>query len=106
VIPKWKQSEINAANKYNGRLVPGSGCFSNSKLDIRIDEGPLTGYRMENKHTTKTSFSLKQEILRKASVQAMLTGNKAIVRIDYDGDEYILMSEKVFSTLLERIPEE
>jgi Holliday junction resolvase len=104
-MKEWEQSELDAVKVYNGKRVPGSGCFSDSKLDVIFD---LKGsrVRLENKFTIKDSFSLKKELIKKAARQAMQTGDKFLIRLDLSSDKVIVMTENMFRELIARIPEE
>ena len=85
---------------WDAKPVPGSGSILDSKLDGVISSGPLAGYRIENKFTEKASFNLTIAMLKKAESQALITGDKAIMRIDLNGKVGMFIPEKLFKELV------
>ncbi len=99
----WQISEDYAVKIYGGKLVPGSGNGDDNKLDIVIEEGPAAGHRIENKFTIRESYSLKKETLNKAFRQAAMTGDKYILRVDFDSNiRGVFMDENTFLNILNR----
>lgn len=101
----WQDSERDAAEIFNAKRVPFSGALVDNKLDLMIDEGILQNYLIENKFTSKESFSLKKDVLKKAFQQAAMMGKKFFLRLDFgEGFVFDVIPERDFLTLLSEIP--
>lgn len=73
--------------EYGAEKVPYSGALSDDKLDIRLTEGKLDGYRISNKHTIRESFSVPKngkEGWIKDLNQAKLCGCKFFRRVEME----------------------
>lgn len=93
---EWKTSEYRAAEIY-GKRIPGSGSKYFNKLDVD-GEGNFNQFRIENKFSkNRNSFTLNLKKLKEAEKKALILHNKqALWRIDFDGNVYIVMPERVF----------
>lgn len=95
---KFRESEEEGANIY-GRKVPLSGA-GDLKGDI-IGEGVYSELVIENKFTEKSSYSLKLETLNKARREAKQHLKHPALRLDFNGEVFIIVPEKYFRRLHE-----
>lgn len=91
--------EKRAAKRNEARIQPGSGSLSGAKSDV-LKEGEM---RMECKHTTKSSISLKQEWLRKVAKEAA-AGEIPVLEIEFQGsnpyERYVVVNSRDFEIML------
>lgn len=106
-LKDWQISEANCSLVWNSVPVPRSGAGLDSKLDHIIPDGPIAGTRIENKQTSKESYSIKKADLRKYARQAAMTGDKFFLRIDFGGGEvYNLFPEDFAASIVSRIDDD
>lgn len=93
-----KQSEYDAAEEFEGTRVPFSGATFLGKLDV-VSGGKFNGYLIENKYTTKKSYSLNKHYIRECERLARREGKKCFMRVDYEGQKYIVIRQDWFQEL-------
>jgi hypothetical protein len=98
----WEKSQDETAKNFDGKVIGASGS-GQDKMDI-AGGGRWEDFLIENKYTTKKSFSLNKSILQKAKRQAKVEGKEHIVLIEFEdtprNHRYILIEEKDFFNLL------
>lgn len=91
--------EKRAAKAYGARVQPGSGSMAGAKADVR-KEGEL---RVECKHTTGKSISIKQEWLRKVAKEAS-AGEVPVLEIEFQGthpyEKYVVLRARDYTSML------
>lgn len=98
----WEKSENKSAKIY-GRKVSASGSGPFQKLDI-LGQGNYEGWRGENKHTIKKSFSLTWDIVWKGMRQALQMNAKPFYVLDFEGrGRVVLIREEDWINLNERL---
>lgn len=92
--------EKRTARRHEAKIQPGSGSLSGAKADVR-KEGER---RIECKHTTKASISLKQDWLRKICGEAS-AGEIPLLEIEFQGthpyERYVVVRAEDFEALLD-----
>lgn len=96
--PQHRRSEDDA--KWFGRRNAFSGGQNDNKLDL-TGEGYYRGSRMENKYTTKKSYSVNKEYWRLLEQQALITGDTPILRIDFGDLKLIVLREDHYRNTME-----
>ena len=90
-----KRQEERIAETFGGQRVAASGAFWSRKGDVRGDR-----LQWECKWTGKTQFSLRQDILRKLFVEAVLVGRIPALALSFnDSDNYVVLTEDDFYDL-------
>jgi len=88
--------EEQAAEKFGGKRVKGSGNQPNSRGDIDIKDQELM---IEHKFTDKQSFSISKKLLRKVEKDAEL--RCWAININISGDDLIVISSDLFKEMLD-----
>lgn len=95
LLNPWEKSELTAGSIY-GKVVPASGaCKELGKSDI-IGLGKYADWRGENKWTEKQSYSLKLQTIKKIMREAVQVGQQGFLRVDFNGEVFIVIPERVF----------
>jgi hypothetical protein len=84
-----------------GQRSAASGAFWSRKGDVRADE-----LLIEHKWTGKKSFSLKSDVLRKITLEAILEGRTPVLGVHLDGENYVLLLEDDFIELRDKVRSE
>jgi hypothetical protein len=87
-----KLQELKAAKDYKGKTTPGSGNQWVKKADVTTDH-----FLVECKSTLKKSYSLKHDDLKKLYYQSVLDNKVPVFEIDFDGDQYVILSKSDFT---------
>ncbi len=91
-----RAQEERTAGAYRGSRQPGSGAGWMRKADVRTDQ-----FLIENKTTTKASYSLKADTLRTLSRQAAAEDRIGVLQVDLGGHSYVVLREDDFQGLIE-----
>jgi hypothetical protein len=92
--------EKRLAKKVNGQRNAASGAFWNRKGDVRSDD-----LLIEHKWTGKKSFSVKSEVLKKITTEAILDDRVPVLGIHLDGEDYVILLETDFLELRDQVIE-
>lgn len=103
-----KKSEDKAAKKYGGTTTPASGAMWFAKGDIGVNKDicGFKGLLIENKETSKKSYSLKLAEIDQIEEQALMEDQLPVFRVDFNGKAVIALPEWVFEHLLKLQEEE
>ena len=71
-----------------------SGAFWSRKGDVRNDE-----LLIEHKWTGKKSVTIKSEVLKKITTEAILDSRKPVLGLHLDGENYVVLLEEDFFEL-------
>jgi len=92
--------EDRLAKLVGGSRTAASGAFWSRKGDVRNNE-----LLIEHKWTGKKSFSLKSDVLKKITTEAILDGRTPILGVHLDGEDYVIMLETDFFEMHNKIQE-
>jgi hypothetical protein len=96
-----RKQEAAGAERFGGRVVPGSGSGWAVKNDVKTDDLSL-----EYKFTEKKSYSLRYDDLVKAERQALLdSGRDFAFVVELGGREWVITSREYFEGLYRGNPE-
>lgn len=93
-----QKHEKRLAKKINGKVNAASGAFWSHKGDVRSAD-----ILIEHKWTGKKSFTLKSEVLKKITTEAILDGRVPILGIHLDGEDYVILLETDFMELRDKV---
>lgn len=88
------KQEIRTAEKYGGWRTPMSGAGWKHKSDVKTDR-----FLIENKTKLSPqakSFSVKLQVLRDLTKQALASGRTGILQFDLGGHSYVILREEDF----------
>jgi hypothetical protein len=77
-----------------GQRSAGSGAFWSRKGDVRTDD-----LLIEHKWTGKKTVTIKSEVLKKITKEAILDSRTPVLGIHLDGENYVLLGEEDFFEL-------
>ena len=77
-----------------GKRSAASGAFWSRKGDVRTDD-----LLIEHKWTGKKQVTVKSEVLKKITTEAILDGRIPILGIHLDGENYVILGEEDFFEL-------
>ena len=77
-----------------GQRSAASGAFWSRKGDVRDD-----GLLIEHKWTGKKSVTIKSEILKKITTEAILDSRMPVLGLHLDGENYVVLLEEDFFEL-------
>jgi len=86
--------EKRLAKKVNGKRSAASGAFWSRKGDVRSAE-----LLIEHKWTGKKSVTIKSEVLKKITTEAILDSRKPVLGLHLDGENYVVLLEEDFFEL-------
>lgn len=86
-----KRHENRLAKKVGGSTTAASGAFWSRKGDVRSDD-----LLIEHKWTGKKQFTLKADVLKKITEEAIMDGRMAVLGVHLDGKDYVIMDENDF----------
>jgi hypothetical protein len=86
--------EKRLAKKIGGKRNAASGAFWTRKGDVRNDE-----LLIEHKWTGKKSVTIKSEVLKKITKEAILDGRMPVLGLHLDGENYVVLGEEDFFEL-------
>jgi hypothetical protein len=86
--------EKRLAKKVDGQRSAASGAFWSRKGDVRSDE-----LLIEHKWTGKKSVTIKSEVLKKITTEAILDSRMPVLGLHLDGENYVVLVEEDFLEL-------
>lgn len=89
-----RKHEERLANKIGGSRSAASGAFWSRKGDVRNNE-----LLIEHKWTGKKQVTIKSEVLKKITKEAILDSRMPVLGIHLDGENYVVMVEEDFFEL-------
>lgn len=82
------------AKKIDGKRSAASGAFWSRKGDVRSDE-----LLIEHKWTGKKSVTIKSDVLKKITTEAILDSRIPVLGLHLDGENYVVLVEEDFFEL-------
>ena len=89
-----QKHEKRLAKKIGGKPMAASGAFWSHKGDVRSSD-----LLIEHKWTGKKQVTVKSEVLKKITTEAILDGRIPILGIHLDGENYVILGEEDFFEL-------
>jgi hypothetical protein len=89
-----QKHEKRLAKATGGKRNAGSGAFWSRKGDVRTDE-----LLIEHKWTGKKSVTIKSEVLKKITTEAILDSRTPVLGLHLDGENYVVLLEEDFFEL-------
>jgi len=86
--------EKRLAEKIGGSRTAASGAFWSRKGDVRNDE-----LLIEHKWTGKKQVTIKSEVLKKITTEAILDSRTPVLGLHLDGENYVVLLEEDFFEL-------
>ena len=86
--------EKRLAKKIGGQRSAASGAFWSRKGDVRNDS-----LLIEHKWTGKKQVTIKSEVLKKITKEAILDSRKLVLGLHLDGENYVVLLEEDFFEL-------
>ena len=86
--------EKRLAKKIDGKRSAASGAFWSRKGDVRNTE-----LLIEHKWTGKKQVTIKSEVLKKITTEAILDSRTPILGLHLDGENYVVLLEEDFFEL-------
>ncbi len=93
--------ENRLAKRVNGARTAASGAFWSRKGDVRS-----ANLLIEHKWTGKKQVTIKSEVLKKITKEAIFDGRTPVLGLHLDGEDYVVMLEHDFFELQERLNKE
>ena len=84
-----QKHEKRLAKAIGGSVSAASGAFWSRKGDVRNKE-----LLIEHKWTGKKQVTVKSEVLKKITTEAILDGRIPILGIHLDGENYVILGEE------------
>lgn len=94
---KSQMHEKRIAKKLSGSVNAASGAFWSRKGDVRTE-----GLLLEHKYTGKKQTTIKSDVLKKITREAIIDGRMPVLGIHLDGEDYVVLLEDDFIALLEK----
>lgn len=89
-----RKHEKRLAKAIGGSVNAASGAFWSRKGDVRNKE-----LLIEHKWTGKKQVTIKSEVLKKITTEAILDGRTPVLGIHLDGQNYVVLGEEDFFEL-------
>ena len=86
--------EKRLAKKIGGKRNAASGAFWSRKGDVRNED-----LLIEHKWTGKKQVTIKSEVLKKITREAILDGRMPVLGLHLDGENYVVLGEEDFFEL-------
>jgi len=86
--------EKRLAKKIGGKRNAASGAFWSRKGDVRSED-----LLIEHKWTGKKQVTIKSEVLKKITREAILDGRMPVLGLHLDGENYVVLGEEDFFEL-------
>ncbi len=86
--------EKRLAKKVDGQRSAASGAFWSRRGDVRSDE-----LLIEHKWTGKKSVTIKSDVLKKITTEAILDSRIPVLGLHLDGENYVVLVEEDFLEL-------
>ena len=93
-----RKHEERLAKKIGGSRTAASGAFWSRKGDVRSAD-----LLVEHKFTGKKQTTLKSDVLRKITREAILDGRMPVLGIHLDGEDYVVLLENDFLEMRDRL---
>jgi hypothetical protein len=89
-----RKHENRLAKLVDGKRTAASGAFWSRKGDVRNDD-----LLIEHKWTGKKQVTIKSEVLKKITKEAILDSRMPVLGIHLDGENYVILGEEDFFEL-------
>jgi hypothetical protein len=96
-----RKHEDRLAKKVNGSRTAASGAFWSRKGDVRSDD-----LLIEHKYTGKKQTTIKSDVLKKITGEAIMDGRMPVLGIHLDGENYVILLEDDFLELRDKLKDE
>lgn len=93
-----RKHENRLAKKVGGSRTAASGAFWSRKGDVRSAD-----LLIEHKFTGKKQTTLKSDVLRKITREAILDGRMPVLGVHLDGEDYVVLLENDFLEMREKL---
>ena len=93
-----RKHEDRLAKKIGGSRTAASGAFWSRKGDVRSAD-----LLIEHKFTGKKQTTLKSDVLRKITREAILDGRMPVLGVHLDGEDYVVLLENDFLEMRDRL---
>jgi hypothetical protein len=93
-----RKHEDRLAKKVGGSRTAASGAFWSRKGDVRSAD-----LLIEHKFTGKKQTTLKSDVLRKITREAILDGRMPVLGVHLDGEDYVVLLENDFLEMRDRL---
>lgn len=93
-----QKHEKRLAKKFDGKTNAASGAFWSHKGDVRTAD-----LLIEHKFTGKKQTTLKSDVLRKITREAILDGRMPVLGVHLDGENYVILLEDDFLEMRDRL---
>ena len=93
-----RKHEDRLAKKVGGSRTAASGAFWSRKGDVRSAD-----LLIEHKFTGKKQTTLKSDVLRKITREAILDGRMPVLGVHLDGEDYVVLLENDFLEMREKL---
>ena len=93
-----QKHEKRLAKKIGGKTMAASGAFWSHKGDVRSSD-----LLIEHKFTGKKQTTLKSDVLRKITREAILDGRMPVLGVHLDGEDYVILLEDDFLEMREKL---
>lgn len=93
-----QKHEKRIAKKIGGSVNAASGAFWSRKGDVRSAD-----LLIEHKFTGKKQTTLKSDVLRKITREAILDGRMPVLGVHLDGENYVVLLEDDFLEMRDRL---
>lgn len=93
-----RKHENRLAKKVGGSRTAASGAFWSRKGDVRSVD-----LLIEHKFTGKKQTTLKSDVLRKITREAILDGRMPVLGVHLDGEDYVVLLENDFLEMREKL---
>ena len=90
--------EKRLAKIVSGKRSAASGAFWSRKGDVRSDD-----LLIEHKWTGKKSFTIKSDVLKKITREAILDGRVPVLGIHLDVENYVILLEDDYLELRDKL---
>ena len=93
-----RKHEDRLAKEIGGSRTAASGAFWSRKGDVRSAD-----LLIEHKFTGKKQTTLKSDVLRKITREAILDGRMPVLGVHLDGEDYVVLLENDFLEMRDRL---
>jgi hypothetical protein len=93
-----RKHEDRLAKKVGGSRTAASGAFWSRKGDVRSDD-----LLIEHKFTGKKQTTVKSDVLKKITREAILDGRMPVLGVHLDGENYVILLEDDFLEMRDRL---
>jgi len=93
-----RKHEARIAKRVNGKRNAASGAFWQRKGDVRAED-----LLIEHKWTGKKQVTIKSEVLKKITREAILDSRTPVLGIHLDGENYVILLEDDYLEMRENL---